>query len=100
MALFWVKIILESEGVGRVSESEASSHKLYRFFGDHPASVGETYFEHLAQASGFGLRLIASGLACLVHAMLPAAFSNAASDTVESLYQSMVVERQQRNRRP
>ena len=48
---------------------------LPRSFVDHPRSVGETYGEHFAVATGFGLRLIAAGLACLVHACVPAWFT-------------------------
>jgi len=48
---------------------------LPRRFVEHPASVGESYGEHFAVASGFGLRLIAAGLACLVHACVPAWFT-------------------------
>ena len=34
-------------------------------FTDHPASVGETYGEHLAVAGGFGLRMILGGIGIL-----------------------------------
>ena len=74
----------------------ASSQKFQRLFRDHPASVGETYLEHLAKASGFGVRLIATGLACLLHALVPAAFTTAASNSIRSLYRSMVIDRQAR----
>ncbi|MDP2322666.1 MAG: DUF6356 family protein, partial [Gammaproteobacteria bacterium] len=36
-------------------------------FTEHPASVGESYIEHLISATGFSLRMIGAGLACLVH---------------------------------
>ena len=45
-----------------------------RLFTDHPASVGESYAEHLVTASGFGLRMVLAGLACMVHALLPFLF--------------------------
>ena len=54
-------------------------------FVDHPHSVGETYPEHFAAATGFGLRLIAAGLACLVHACVPAWFTRSASRAVRGL---------------
>ena len=59
---------------------------LAPWFTDHPASVGESYREHLVHAGGFGLRLVAAGLACLVHALLPAAFPRRASDAVSGLH--------------
>ncbi len=62
-------------------------------FFDHPASVNETYGEHLLVASGFALRLIAGGLACLVHALLPVLFVKTGSAIIEELHERMVVNR-------
>jgi len=56
-----------------------------RSFSDHPASVGESYSEHFAVATGFGLRLIGAGLACLVHACVPAWFTRTGSHAVRAL---------------
>ena len=58
---------------------------LPRSFVDHPRSVGESYGEHFAMATGFGLRLIAAGLACLVHAWVPAWFTRTGSRAVRDL---------------
>jgi len=58
---------------------------LPRSFLDHPRSVGESYGEHFAVATGFGLRLIAAGLACLVHACVPAWFTRTGSHAVRAL---------------
>ena len=54
-------------------------------FVEHPRSVGESYGEHFAVATGFGLRLIGAGLACLVHAWVPAWFTRSGSRAVRSL---------------
>lgn len=59
---------------------------LRRLFLDHPDAVGETYGEHFAAASGFGLRLLTAGLACLVHAAIPALYPTTASRTVAALH--------------
>ncbi|CAN7446249.1 DUF6356 family protein [Phenylobacterium sp. LjRoot225] len=67
---------------------------LRRAFLDHPASVNETYLEHLAAASVFGLRMVAGGLACLVHALLPCCFERTGSDQVRRLHERMVSNRQ------
>ena len=75
--------------------SQGSRPKLQRFFCDHPASAGETYLGHLAQAWVFGVRMIACGMACLVHALVPEAFTSTGSNTVRDLYRSMVVNRQE-----
>src|SRR3546814_7556813 len=41
---------------------------LRTLFTDHPATVGETYWQHLGGAWGFSWRLMAASLACLIHA--------------------------------
>ncbi len=68
-------------------------------FTEHPASVGETYGEHLKAASGFGLAMIASGIACLIHGLVPALFVRTGSDTIERLHDEMVVNRRRKNSR-
>ena len=62
-------------------------------FLDHPASVGETYGEHLVAASGFGLSMILGGLACLVHGLLPFLFLRTGSSTIARLHDRMVINR-------
>jgi hypothetical protein len=62
---------------------------LPRSFVEHPQSVGETYREHFGVALGFGLRLIAAGLACLVHACVPAWFTRSGSSAVRALANEM-----------
>jgi hypothetical protein len=66
---------------------------LLRAFTDHPASVGETYTEHLARATCFGVRMIAAGIACLVHALLPFLFERTGSAAIAELNDRMVVNR-------
>ncbi|MFM5917935.1 MAG: DUF6356 family protein [Novosphingobium sp.] len=62
-------------------------------FTDHPASVGESYAEHMVTASGFGLRMILAGLACMVHAFLPFLFVKTGSQQISGLYDRMVANR-------
>jgi len=62
-------------------------------FTEHPASVGENYFEHLLKASGFAFSMIGGGLACLVHAFLPFLFTRTGSGVIRSLHDRMVVNR-------
>lgn len=69
---------------------------LRALFTDHPASVGETYLQHLLQALGFALRMLAGGLACLVHAFLPFLFVRTGSQTITGLHERMVVNRDRR----
>lgn len=40
-------------------------------FTDHPNSVGETYWEHMAFALRFGGRMMLGGAAAFVHALCP-----------------------------
>ncbi len=64
-----------------------------RMFTQHPASVGETYGEHFGVASGFGIRMILGGLACLVHGVLPFLFTKTGSRIVTELHGRMVTHR-------
>ncbi|HVP34413.1 MAG TPA: DUF6356 family protein [Steroidobacteraceae bacterium] len=64
-----------------------------RAFTEHPASVGESYLEHLGRATGFGLRMVGAGLACLVHGFLPFLFVKTGSRTISDLNDRMVVNR-------
>lgn len=68
-----------------MSNSPDSTSILWALFAKHPASVGETYSEHLTNAAWFGLQLVGAGLACLIHAVVPIAFPHRASDTVGDL---------------
>jgi hypothetical protein len=66
---------------------------LMRAFTEHPASVGETYTEHMARAACFGVRMIGAGIACLVHALLPFLFVRTGSQAIAELNDRMVVNR-------
>ena len=70
--------------------------KLIDSFRDHPASVGETYFEHLGVATSFGFAMIKAGLACLVHAIFPFLFTATGRTTIQDLHQRMVTHRDPR----
>jgi hypothetical protein len=67
--------------------------KLRELFNAHPATVGETYAEHLVMASGFGLRMVLAGFACLVHGVLPFLFVRTGSDAIRALHTRMVTNR-------
>jgi hypothetical protein len=64
-----------------------------RAFTEHPASVGETYSEHMGRAACFGLRMIGAGIACLVHALLPFLFVRTGSAAITELNDRLVVNR-------
>lgn len=69
---------------------------LRRLFSEHPASVGETYGEHLAMASGFGIRMILGGCACLIHGLLPFLFVRTGSAQISELHETMVSNRRRK----
>lgn len=66
---------------------------IARLFTEHPASVDETYFEHLLVATSFSARMFVASLACLVHAVLPFLFVKTGSEAIETLYDRMVANR-------
>jgi hypothetical protein len=67
--------------------------RLQTLFTAHPATVGETYVQHLGQASRFGVRMILGGLACLIHGLLPFLFVRTGSATISELHTRMVTHR-------
>jgi hypothetical protein len=66
---------------------------LRSLFTEHPASVGETYFQHLWSAAGFAGTMFLGGMACLVHAIFPFAFLHTGSDCIKQLHERMVLKR-------
>lgn len=66
---------------------------LLRAFTDHPASVNETYGQHLRAAASFGASMVIAGLACLVHGLLPFLFKSTGSNAIRALHERMVANR-------
>jgi hypothetical protein len=61
-----------------------------RLFLDHPRSLGMGWAGHGAGAVAIGFRMIGGGVACLVHAMVPALFTETAGRTVSALNEDMM----------
>jgi hypothetical protein len=76
--------------LAQIRQEAAAMQKLFR---DHPATVGETYFEHMGTAFTFAGRLLGASLACFVHGLFPFLFTSTGSLAVKRLYQGMVVAR-------
>lgn len=57
-----------------------------RLFLHHPRAVGESYAEHALVAARIGAAMIVGGLACLAHAVVPAAFKTTGSRTIRRLH--------------
>ncbi|MEO6582470.1 MAG: DUF6356 family protein [Sphingomicrobium sp.] len=59
---------------------------MRRLFNDHPTSLGMTWASHGAGAAVIGVRLITAGIACLIHSIVPAWFTQTAGRTVTDIY--------------
>jgi hypothetical protein len=62
---------------------------IFRCFTAHPATVGESYGEHLMRASSFGVRMMLAGVACMLHGFLPFLFVRTASHAVSELNEQL-----------
>ena len=70
---------------------------MRNLFKEHPASVGEGYFEHMRSAFGFGARLLGGAFACFVHGLFPFLFTSTGSRTVNQLHQMLTGRRARPN---
>ena len=66
---------------------------MIRRFTEHPASVNETYFQHMGMAFGFGAKMLVGSLACFMHGLFPWVCLTRGSDTVRALHHRMVAHR-------
>ena len=66
---------------------------MKQLFLEHPASVGESYLQHMVQALQFIRLLCVTGVACLLHGLLPFLFKDTGSNNIERLHQMMVTHR-------
>ena len=66
---------------------------LHRLFTEHPASVNETYFEHMAAAGWIFGKMTLGAMACLVHAIFPFLFVKTGSRIITDLHDRMVINR-------
>jgi len=60
-----------------------------RIFSEHPRSLGMSWGSHAVGAVGISARLIGAGCACLIHAIVPAWFTETAGRTVTDMYEHM-----------
>jgi hypothetical protein len=66
---------------------------MLSLFTRHPASVGETYFEHMGMASSFSITFLYAGVVCAIHAILPFTFVKTGSAIITNLHNRMVLNR-------
>jgi hypothetical protein len=62
-------------------------------FTDHPASVNETYLQHMAMAFSFGGLMLLGSFACFVHGLFPWLCLTRGSDTIRRLHDRMLTHR-------
>ncbi len=67
------------------SHSTQRKSPFAAIFLDHPATVNETYFQHMRFAFSFAFWLGAAALAALVHAFIPALCETTASRILKRL---------------
>ena len=68
------------------ADADKSSNLAGRLFNDHPRSLGMTWASHGAGAAIIGVRLVGAGMACLIHSLVPAWFTQTAGRTVTDIY--------------
>ncbi|HET6972044.1 MAG TPA: DUF6356 family protein [Phenylobacterium sp.] len=66
---------------------------MFKAFTQHPATVGESYFEHMGVAFRFAGTLAVGAVCCALHGLLPFAFQTSGSRRVRELYVRMVTHR-------
>jgi len=66
---------------------------IERYFLSHPATVGETYAEHMRTALSFAGPLGKASLAAFVHAFLPFLFVRTGSQAIAELNDRMLLKR-------
>jgi len=59
---------------------------ISKVFFDHPATVEESYFEHMAFAGGFAFNLFLAAAAALVHAIIPCLLEKTAGNLIRKMY--------------
>lgn len=66
---------------------------MRKMFTDHPASVGESYGEHMVSALSFAGAMLKGTICCFIHAFLPFLFETTGRRTISDLHTRMVTNR-------
>ena len=66
---------------------------MKNLFTEHPATVGESYLEHMRSASSFAGSMFVASICCLIHGFLPFLFTTKGKDTISELHTRMVTHR-------
>ena len=65
---------------------DTPTRALDKLFREHPRDIGESYGEHALFAACFGWKMLLGGLACFLHALVPALCETTGSRTTQELY--------------
>jgi hypothetical protein len=99
------KRVVAHESLGRQALAAAGSARkdlvmatrmikaLKRFFADHPASVGETYWQHAHHSALFGIAMLRGAGAAFIHAVFPALCTTTGSRIIGRLHDRMILNR-------
>lgn len=68
-------------------------NSLIRSFTEHPASVGESYLEHMGSAFYFSRVMLVSAVAVFLHGLFPFLFTRSGRDAVLHLHDRMIAHR-------
>lgn len=66
---------------------------IQKLFTDHPASVNESYVEHMEMSGSFACWLFIAGFCAAVHAIFPFLFEKTGSRIITRLHDRMVTGR-------
>jgi hypothetical protein len=69
-------------------------NRLNKLFTEHPSSLNESYSEHFLCAFTYGVRIVFSGFACLIHSVFPFLFKTAASDLANEIVNDVTFRKQ------
>lgn len=65
--------------------AETSVNEFSKKLVEHPESVGQTYFEHMANATEYGIKSCVAGGVFFTHAVFPFLFEKTGSEMVNNL---------------
>lgn len=80
-----------SSGAARLDTARCPLYE--RIFLEHPRSLGESYWHHQRVALKIGVLMIAGGVACVIHALVPMLFERTGSNTIRRLHEYLMVTR-------
>ena len=62
-------------------------------FKEHPASVGESYFQHMRSSFSFGIKMLGGSFACFAHGIFPFLCVSRGSEAIADLHETMIKHR-------